>query len=104
MFTDYKKSGQESFNGFWDLLEEQGTDVLYERAVSSNVLKNLEYDRAEFPHVIKMKLIYPQVIQANSNLQKYLGTSKEIFDDYVRIGENALAENFFIELNKYENR
>ena len=67
---------------------------VYSGFVSESVQTMLEYDHAEIPEAIELDFLY-DLIKRNTNLKKYLATTKKLVHEYAVLAENELPENFF---------
>jgi hypothetical protein len=74
----------------------------YIKAIRGAIESKLEYDKAEIPETIEVHHIYETIIKENENLEHFLKSSKEIFDQYVKIIDGDLPKYFFSKLSQFE--
>jgi hypothetical protein len=74
----------------------------YTKVIADKIITKLEYDKATIPEKIELSELYEKIIEENGNLQEFLNTSKDIVDQYVKIIDHDLAEDFFKRLSDFE--
>lgn len=79
-----------------DLCEE------YIKHIRNSIETSLDYDSAEISKIIEINNIYTDIIEAHGNLEEFLNTTKDIFDQYVIIIGKDLPEKFSNKLSQFE--
>lgn len=67
---------------------------LYLRYVAQGVFESLEKDHAEVPELVSVKDL-KEIVQNNSNLQRFLGAHEELLKEYIELSWNIDPDKFF---------